>query len=262
MGDGQVGRAARRPVDGPRRRQLRRRPRRPLRRRRSPRSPRPSAIPTRRDIYLFVRANPGDHGLGGGRRLLAPPQRRPPPSRPPGGRGLPARSTIGRPAGTAPAGRPSASGPPSARPHRRPAHPPRRPAGPLCCARPSSCSGRRPPSGWPSGSARTTAARWPAHMSPGDGQRSVRAAMHAIADTLTAHGFAAHAEDRGDDHRGGRRPLPVRRRRHRAPGALRRRPGHGQGPAGRPVRRAGRGTGAGRALSSRARGDDTCAALA
>ncbi len=37
-----------------------------------------------------------------------------------------------------------------------------------------------------------------AHMSPAEGQRSVRAAMHAIADTLTAHGFAAHAEDHGD----------------------------------------------------------------
>jgi predicted ArsR family transcriptional regulator len=35
-------------------------------------------------------------------------------------------------------------------------------------------------------------------MEPGEGQRSVRAAMHAIADALTAHGFAAHAEDRGD----------------------------------------------------------------
>ncbi len=34
-------------------------------------------------------------------------------------------------------------------------------------------------------------------MSPGDGQRSLRTAMHAIADTLTAHGFAAHAEDHG-----------------------------------------------------------------
>lgn len=32
-------------------------------------------------------------------------------------------------------------------------------------------------------------------MSPGDSQRSLRTAMHAIADTLTAHGFAAHAED-------------------------------------------------------------------
>jgi predicted ArsR family transcriptional regulator len=35
-------------------------------------------------------------------------------------------------------------------------------------------------------------------MEPGDGQRSVRAAMHAVADALTAHGFAAHAEDRGE----------------------------------------------------------------
>jgi predicted ArsR family transcriptional regulator len=34
-------------------------------------------------------------------------------------------------------------------------------------------------------------------MEPGEGQRSVRGAMHAIADALTAHGFAAHAEDRG-----------------------------------------------------------------
>ena len=36
-----------------------------------------------------------------------------------------------------------------------------------------------------------------ARMSPTEGQRSVRAAMHAIAETLTAHGFAAHAEDQG-----------------------------------------------------------------
>ena len=34
-------------------------------------------------------------------------------------------------------------------------------------------------------------------MSPADSQRSLRTAMHAIADTLTAHGFAAHAEDQG-----------------------------------------------------------------
>jgi predicted ArsR family transcriptional regulator len=34
-------------------------------------------------------------------------------------------------------------------------------------------------------------------MSPGDSQRTLRNAMHAIADTLTAHGFAAHAEDQG-----------------------------------------------------------------
>jgi predicted ArsR family transcriptional regulator len=36
-----------------------------------------------------------------------------------------------------------------------------------------------------------------AQMSPGDGQRSFRAALHAVADALTAHGFAAHAEARG-----------------------------------------------------------------
>ncbi|MHB8681269.1 MAG: helix-turn-helix transcriptional regulator [Acidimicrobiales bacterium] len=36
-------------------------------------------------------------------------------------------------------------------------------------------------------------------MEPGEGQRSLRAAMHTIADALTAHGFAAHAEDRGDN---------------------------------------------------------------
>ena len=35
------------------------------------------------------------------------------------------------------------------------------------------------------------------HMSPGDGQRSFRTALHAVADALTAHGFAAHAEARG-----------------------------------------------------------------
>jgi len=34
-------------------------------------------------------------------------------------------------------------------------------------------------------------------MSPGDGHRSFRAALHAVADALTAHGFAAHAEARG-----------------------------------------------------------------
>jgi predicted ArsR family transcriptional regulator len=36
-----------------------------------------------------------------------------------------------------------------------------------------------------------------AQMSTGEGQRSFRAALHAVADALTAHGFAAHAEARG-----------------------------------------------------------------
>jgi predicted ArsR family transcriptional regulator len=36
-----------------------------------------------------------------------------------------------------------------------------------------------------------------ARMTPTEGQRTIRAAMHVVADTLTAHGFAAHAEARG-----------------------------------------------------------------
>ena len=34
-----------------------------------------------------------------------------------------------------------------------------------------------------------------------DGQRSFRAALHAVADALTAHGFAAHTEQRGSELR-------------------------------------------------------------
>jgi predicted ArsR family transcriptional regulator len=35
----------------------------------------------------------------------------------------------------------------------------------------------------------------------GDVQRSFRTALHAVADALTAHGFAAHAEKRGNELR-------------------------------------------------------------
>ena len=38
-------------------------------------------------------------------------------------------------------------------------------------------------------------------MATGDGQRSFRTALHAVADALTAHGFAAHTERRGDQLR-------------------------------------------------------------
>jgi predicted ArsR family transcriptional regulator len=34
-------------------------------------------------------------------------------------------------------------------------------------------------------------------MAGGDGQRSLRSALRAVADALTAHGFSAHAEERG-----------------------------------------------------------------
>jgi predicted ArsR family transcriptional regulator len=36
-----------------------------------------------------------------------------------------------------------------------------------------------------------------AQMAPGESHRSFRASLHAVADALTAHGFAAHAEARG-----------------------------------------------------------------
>jgi predicted ArsR family transcriptional regulator len=35
-------------------------------------------------------------------------------------------------------------------------------------------------------------------MQPGDGHRSMQSALHAVADALTAHGFAAHTEERAD----------------------------------------------------------------
>ncbi len=41
--------------------------------------------------------------------------------------------------------------------------------------------------------------RLAAQMGPGDTERSVRSAMGAIAETLTAHGFAARAENTGDE---------------------------------------------------------------
>jgi predicted ArsR family transcriptional regulator len=37
-----------------------------------------------------------------------------------------------------------------------------------------------------------------ASLSGGESQRSFRSALHAVADALTAHGFAAHTEGRGD----------------------------------------------------------------
>ncbi|HVL04745.1 MAG TPA: helix-turn-helix domain-containing protein, partial [Acidimicrobiales bacterium] len=35
-------------------------------------------------------------------------------------------------------------------------------------------------------------------MAPGEGHRSLQAALHAVADALTAHGFASHTESRAD----------------------------------------------------------------
>ena len=37
-----------------------------------------------------------------------------------------------------------------------------------------------------------------ASMAPGEGHRSLQVALHAVADALTAHGFASHTESRAD----------------------------------------------------------------
>src|SRR5215210_6686749 len=37
-----------------------------------------------------------------------------------------------------------------------------------------------------------------ASMAPGEGHRSLQTALHAVADALTAHGFASHTEARAD----------------------------------------------------------------
>ena len=98
-------------------------------------------------------------------------------------------------------------------------------------------------------------------MTSSEGQRTVRAAMHVVAETLTAHGFAAHAEDRGETTAVVAEHCPF-----------------GDGSSTNPVLCAVDrgmvkgllaglcGTESQRALpvilSSRARGDDTCAASA
>ncbi len=98
-----------------------------------------------------------------------------------------------------------------------------------------------------------------AAMSPNEGQRSVRAAMRVIADALTAHGFAAHAEDQDEGTAvvaeqcpfgtaAASHPVLCAVDRGMVNGLLAGLCG-GSGPT--PV-----------VLSSRARGDDTCAALA
>ncbi len=95
-------------------------------------------------------------------------------------------------------------------------------------------------------------------MEPAEGQRSLRAAMHAIADALTAHGFAAHTEERGSstavvaEHcpfgdAAAAHPVICAVDRGMVRGLLSGLCGIGAGPI--PV-----------VLSSRARGDDTCTA--
>ena len=48
-------------------------------------------------------------------------------------------------------------------------------------------------------------------MAPTEGHRSVKAALATVADALTAHGFAAHAESQRRSAHDRVRVLPVRR---------------------------------------------------
>ena len=75
-----------------------------------------------------------------------------------------------------------------------------------------------------------------ASMVVGEGQRSFRSALRAVADALTAHGFAAHAEARGQSLALVQGGLPVLRRRVTAPRHMCRGPGDGQRHAQCPVR--------------------------
>jgi predicted ArsR family transcriptional regulator len=97
-----------------------------------------------------------------------------------------------------------------------------------------------------------------AAMGPGEGQRSVRNAMRMVADMLTAHGFAAHAEEQGDGTAvvaeqcpfgtaAASHPVLCAVDRGMVKGLLSGLCGGMQAPV---------------VLSSKARGDDTCAALA
>ncbi|MDA8313502.1 MAG: helix-turn-helix domain-containing protein [Actinomycetota bacterium] len=95
-------------------------------------------------------------------------------------------------------------------------------------------------------------------MGPGEGQRSVRNAMRVVADMLTAHGFAAHAEDQVDGTAvvAEQCPFGAAAVSHPVLCAVDRGMVKGLlsglcGEMPAPV-----------VLSSRARGDDTCAALA
>ncbi len=73
-------------------------------------------------------------------------------------------------------------------------------------------------------------------MTPSEGQRTVRAAMHVVAETLTAHGFAAHAEDRGETTAVIAEQCPFGDASSTNPRAVRGGPRHGQRVARRTLR--------------------------
>ena len=193
--------------------------------------------PTRRDIYLYVRGRAERRDRRRGRRALRPaPQRRPPPPREARGRRLPRRRA--RPPRIAPADRRSGTAPPPttrisrSRPAATTCSPPCSPARSSALPVEEARDDRRTRSG------SSTAGRWPHGWNPREGHRSVKAAVASVADALTAHGFAAHAETQRQRAHPRRRALPVRRGRSPVPArVVRGRHRHGQGDARRALRR-------------------------
>ena len=101
-----------------------------------------------------------------------------------------------------------------------------------------------------------------ARMTPTEGQRTIRAAMHVVADTLTAHGFAAHAEDRGETTAVVAEQCPFGNASTTNPVLCAVDRGMVTGPSGRTVRDAASERALPVILSSRARGDAACTASA
>ena len=195
--------------------------------------------PTRREIYLFARAGRRRrHRHRGGRAVRAPPQRGPPPSRQAhrrrlprgrrgpgrhGGAGGPRSATgdgQGRPASSCPCATTTCSSPCS--------------AGRSTCCRRDQAEAMAEEVGIEYGRLMAVSHR----RQLGDHQRSFRSALHTVADALTAHGFAAHAE-KHEQRAAHRRPSTARSATPalEQPGHLRGRPRDGEGHAHRALRR-------------------------
>ncbi len=152
--------------------------------------------PTRRDIYLFVRSSPD-----GAKAAEVAEHFELHPNVARHHLEKLARGQLPRRRARAPrvrrAGRRSATAPPRATPTSR-SRPSATTCSPRCSpGRWSDCPSTRPALlaeevGYDYG--RSIAAR----MEPTEGHRSVKAAVASVADALTAHGFAAHAEARGN----------------------------------------------------------------
>ena len=192
--------------------------------------------PTRREIYLYVHDR-ARGGHGGDRRgeVRPPPQRGPPPPRQVGFRWLPGDHHRAPRRGS----RTTVQAVPR---HRWRGHP-RRARAPRRRARHPARHGH-----WPSSArsdrpalAEEVGEEYGRHDGRGHGRpldhQSFRSALHTVADALSAHGFAAHAEKEGNKLRIVTEHCPFGDAGGRAPRDLRRRPRHGEGHARHPLRR-------------------------